>query len=74
MQTAAAEIVRGTVIKCRRPEMTKAIMYAASSDMAAKARRNGADQEQQAQAFQDEFDRLFAAIGGVEAWIDLPLR
>lgn len=51
---------------------TKAIINAASMDAYKAAKRRGVDQEAAEQAGQDEFDRLFAAIGGVEAWIDLP--
>ncbi len=51
--------------------LTKKIIYAAAMDQYASAKRKGLSQDQANDAYQNEFDRLFVTVGGVEAWIDL---
>ena len=57
--------------------LTKALVYAAALDAAERSkrvRRSSVTDDEAAEAYQAEFDRLFEAIGGPEGWIDLPSK
>ena len=57
--------------------ITKAIIYAAAMDAAERSKKlrglSVMDDEAN-DAYHAEFDRLLAAIGGDEAWMDLPSK
>jgi hypothetical protein len=58
-----------------KPTLTKSLVYSAALDAAKRDMRKRNLQVMDDAAndvWHAEFDRLFASIGGVEAWIDLP--
>jgi hypothetical protein len=58
-----------------RIKLTKALIYAAATDAAERSRRERGltDWDEEASdAYCEEFNRLFEAIGGAEGWMDLP--
>lgn len=58
-------------------KLTKAIVYAAAFDAAERnkrKRRVKITDDEAAEAFQNEFDRLFAFIGKEDGWIELPSK
>ena len=60
-----------------RKTLTKALIYAAANDAAARscrARGLKAWDEQASRAYHAAFDRLFQFIGGADGWIDLQAR
>lgn len=55
--------------------LTKTLIYAAAHDAAERNRRSrglAAWDDETADAYQAEFDRLFDLSGGAEAWLELP--
>jgi hypothetical protein len=56
-------------------KITKALIYAAATDAAERSKRTrglAAWDDVASNAYCEEFNRLFKAIGGAEGWMDLP--
>lgn len=57
------------------PALTKAIVYAAAFDAAERSKRDRGIvmiDDEAANAYDREFARLFAAVGGPAGWMELP--
>jgi hypothetical protein len=57
--------------------VTKALIYAAATDAAVRNMRSAGRavmSDEDRDAYQIEFDRIVAAIGGIDAWVDLPSK
>ena len=54
--------------------LTKAIVYAAASDVYAREVKKRGNLAAAREAYYREFNRLFDLIGGPEGWMDLPAK
>ena len=60
-----------------RPAATKALIHAAAMDCALRSMRAAgrkAMSDADRDAYDVEFERLVDAIGGIDAWVDLPSK